>query len=130
MALSDVIKDARIRKNIKQEDAALLMDVTVQTYSKWENGVTEPKASQVAQLSELLNVSTQMICCGKESEKMDMVDFIRVVSKQVKDLSQFEIIEAVWHNIEDDSTFIEALKKQLDSEDKYQAIITMKKIVR
>jgi transcriptional regulator with XRE-family HTH domain len=127
MALSDVIREARIRNNLKQEDAALLMNVTVQTYSKWENGITEPKASQVAQLSDLLNVSTQLICCGKQSEKIDMVDFIRIVSRQTKDLSEFEIIETIWHNIEDDSTFIEALKK-LNSEDKYEAVITMKKI--
>tara|TARA_R110002153_G_scaffold18021_2_gene62940 strand:- start:632 stop:1024 length:393 start_codon:yes stop_codon:yes gene_type:complete len=127
MALSDVIKDARIRNNIKQDDAALLMDVTVQTYSKWENGITEPKASQVAQLSELLNVSTQMICCGKENEKLAMVDFIRIVSKLAKDLSQFELIETIWRNVEDDTTFIEGLK-QLNSEDKYEAVITMKKI--
>lgn len=129
MALSDVIKQARIRKDIKQEDAALLMDVTVQTYSKWENGITEPKASQVAQLSEILNVSTQMICCGKESEKLEMVDFIRAVSKQAKGLSQFEIIETIWHNIEDDSKFIEALKR-LNSDEEYEAVITMKKVIR
>jgi transcriptional regulator with XRE-family HTH domain len=128
MALSDVIREARIRNNLKQEDTALLMDVTVQTYSKWENGITEPKASQVAQLSDILNVSTQMICCGQQSEKLDMVDFIRVVSKQAKDLSEFEMIETIWHNIDDDTTFIEALK-QLNSEDKYEAVITMKKIV-
>jgi transcriptional regulator with XRE-family HTH domain len=127
MALSDVIREARIRNNLKQEDAALLMNVTVQTYSKWENGITEPKASQVAQLSDLLNVSTQLICCGKQSEKIDMVDFIRIVSRQAKDLSEFEIIETIWHNIEDDSTFLEALKK-LNSEDKYEAVIIMKKI--
>jgi transcriptional regulator with XRE-family HTH domain len=130
MALSDVIREARIRSNLKQEDAALQMDVTVQTYSKWENGVTEPKASQVAQLSDILNVSTQMICCGKQSEKLDILDFIRIVSKQAKDLSQFEMIETIWHNIEDDATFIEALKQQLNSEDKYEAVVTMKKIVR
>ena len=128
MALNDVIRDARIRNNLKQEDAALLMNVTVQTYSKWENGVTEPKASQVALLSEILNVSTQMICCGKESKKLDMVDFIRTVSKHAKDLSEFEIMEAIWHHIDDDSVFIDALK-QLNSEDKYEAVITMKKVV-
>lgn len=127
MALSDVIKQARIRKDIKQEDAALLMDVTVQTYSKWENGITEPKASQVALLSDILNVSTQLICYGNDSEKLDLMDFIRTASKHSKDLSQFELIETIWYNIEDDSKFINALKL-LNSGDKYEAVITMKKI--
>jgi transcriptional regulator with XRE-family HTH domain len=129
MALNDVIKQSRIRQDLKQEDAARLLKVTVQTYSKWENGITEPKASQVAELSELLNVSPQMICCGEESQKLEMVDFIRTVSKQTKDLSKFEMIETIWHHIEDDSKFIEALN-QLNSEDKYEAMLTMKKMVR
>ncbi len=128
MALSDVIREARLRTDLKQEDTALLMDVTVQTYSKWENGITEPKASQVAQLSDILNVSTQLICCGKQSEKLEMVDFIRITSKQLKDLGEFEILETLWHHIEDDASFIDALK-QLNTEDKYEAVITMKKIV-
>lgn len=129
MALNDVIKEARIRRNLKQEDAALLLDVTVQTYSKWENAITEPKASQVAQLSEILNVSTQMICSGEQSEKLDMIDFIRSVSQQSKDLSSFEMIETIWHTIDDDSRFIEALKK-LNNGDQYEATISMKKIIR
>jgi transcriptional regulator with XRE-family HTH domain len=127
MALCDVIKQARIRKDIKQEDAALLIGVTVQTYSKWENGITEPKASQVALLSDILNVSMQRICCGNESEKLDRVDFIRRVSKHVQHLSEFEIIETIWQQIEDDTKFIAALN-QLSSEQKYQAVITMKKV--
>jgi len=129
MALSDVIREARIRNDLKQEDAAQLMNVTVQTYSKWENGITEPKASQVALLSDILNVSTQIICCGKQSQKLDMVDFMRIVSKQTKALSEFEMIETIWHHIDDDSIFIEALK-QHHGDDKYEAVITMKKIVR
>ncbi|HDY84817.1 hypothetical protein LCGC14_0507610 [marine sediment metagenome] len=129
MALNDVIRDARIRRNLKQEDAALLLDVTVQTYSKWENGITEPKASQVAQLSEMLNVPTQLICSGQLTEKLTLMDFIRAVSKQTKDLSEFEIIETIWHNIDDDARFIDALK-QLNHKDEYEAVISMKKIVR
>lgn len=127
MALCDVIKQARMRKDIKQEDAALMINVTVQTYSKWENGITEPKASQVILLSEMLNVSIQRICYGNESEKVDLIDFIRSVSKQVNHLSEFELIETVWHHVEDDMKFIAALKL-LNREDKYQAVLTMKKI--
>jgi transcriptional regulator with XRE-family HTH domain len=45
--LNNVIKEARLERNLKQEDVAAYVGVTVQTYSKWENGKTEPKASQV-----------------------------------------------------------------------------------
>jgi len=126
MALNDVIKQARIRRDLKQEDAAALLDVTVQTYSKWENGITEPKASQVAQLSEILNVSTDMICSGKQPEKLDKLDFIRAVSSHIKDRSEFELVETIWQHIEDDSQFIAALDA-FDSEQQYEAIVTMKK---
>ncbi len=126
MALNDVIRDARIKKNIKQDDAALLMDVTVQTYSKWENGITEPKASQVAQLSEILNISTQMICCGEESQKIELIDFVRSVSKLANDISEFELLETLWQHLADDQQFIDSLKA-LSSEREYEAVISMKK---
>jgi transcriptional regulator with XRE-family HTH domain len=126
MALSDVIREARIKKNIKQDDAALLMDVTVQTYSKWENGITEPKASQVAKLSEILNISTQMICCGEESQKIELVDFVRSVSKLSHEISEFELLETLWQHLADDQSFIDSLKA-LSSEREYEAVISMTK---
>tara|TARA_R110002050_G_scaffold1244_5_gene8809 strand:+ start:108348 stop:108737 length:390 start_codon:yes stop_codon:yes gene_type:complete len=127
MALSDVIREARIRRNLKQDDTALLLDVTVQTYSKWENGITEPKASQVAQLSEVLNVPMQLICSGQQAEKLAILDFVRAVSKHTKALSEFEMIEAIWQNIDDDARFIDTLKS-LNHKDEYEAVISMKKI--
>mgnify|MGYP001021545177 CR=1 FL=1 len=52
MSLGEVIKNARLRKNIKQAEIAKEIGVTVQTYIKWEANETEPKASQVAKLSK------------------------------------------------------------------------------
>ncbi|MDB2705799.1 helix-turn-helix domain-containing protein [Pseudomonadota bacterium] len=126
MALNDVIKEARQRQNLKQEDAAALLDVTVQTYSKWENGITEPKASQVAQLSDILSVSTDMICSGKQPDKLDKIDFIREVSQHIKQRSEFDLVETIWRHIQDDSKFIDALNR-LDDAQQYEAIVTMKK---
>ena len=60
MTLKDVIKEARSKRSLKQEETAELVGVTVQTYSKWENGKTEPKASQVARLSKILGVFLRM----------------------------------------------------------------------
>lgn len=126
MALNDVIKEARLRQDLKQDDAARLLDVTVQTYSKWENGITEPKASQVAQLSQVLNVSIEMICSGNQPDKLAKIDFIKTVSQHIKDRSEFEFIETVWQHIGDDSKFIDSLNK-LENEQSYEAIVTMKK---
>ncbi|WP_445947067.1 helix-turn-helix transcriptional regulator, partial [Shewanella sp.] len=49
--LKDVLKEARHRRGLKQEDVAKLVKVAKQTYLKWENGTTEPKASQVKDLA-------------------------------------------------------------------------------
>ncbi|MDF4750925.1 helix-turn-helix domain-containing protein, partial [Vibrio parahaemolyticus] len=64
MSIGSVLKARRIELGIKQEDLADQMAVTVQTVSKWERDVTEPKASQVSKLSEILNISEREICQG------------------------------------------------------------------
>ncbi|MBF4333402.1 XRE family transcriptional regulator, partial [Vibrio anguillarum] len=45
--IGDVLKEARIKINLSQSDMASKVGVTKQTYMKWENNITEPKASQV-----------------------------------------------------------------------------------
>lgn len=110
MALKDVIKEARLKEKLKQEEAAELVGVTVQTYSKWENGKTEPKASQVAKLSEILGISTAAICKGEMSQKMDPMEFMRAYSKLAKDVSDFDAIMAVWGTIDDDKEFLKGLQ--------------------
>jgi len=110
MALKDVIKEARLKKNLKQEEAAKLAGVTVQTYSKWENGKTEPKASQVAIVSKSLNVSTDAICNGKESEKLEPMEFMKLYSKYSQDINPFDQGMAIWDCIKDDKEFLNTLK--------------------
>ncbi len=120
MALNDVIKKARLKKNLKQEDAAKLAGVTVQTYSKWENGKTEPKASQVGKLSKILGVSTNAICFGKESRKIEFMDFMRMVSNQSINTSDFELKLAIWDTIDDDFEFLENLDRYDRTSSEYQ----------
>lgn len=66
MSIGEVLKERRIELVIKQEDLAEQMDVTVQTVSKWERGITEPKATQVAKLAKALNLTEREICQGKK----------------------------------------------------------------
>lgn len=119
MALNDVIKKARLKINLKQDDAAQLVGVTVQTYSKWENGKTEPKASQIAKLSKILNVSTNDICFGKESEKLELIEFMKMVSEISRGTSDFDLKMAIWESIENDYTFIENLRSHSSVPDRY-----------
>ena len=112
MTLKDVIKDARLKRSMKQEEAAELVGVTVQTYSKWENGKTEPKASQVAKLSEILGVSTSEICNGSTSKKLEAMQFMSMVSKISKGISDFDFKMAIWESIDNDQLFLDNLKNR------------------
>lgn len=79
--LNNVIREARTERNLKQEDVAAYVGVTIQTYSKWENGKTEPKASQVAKLSEILKITERDICLGKKSTKYSLEEFLLKIDK-------------------------------------------------
>ena len=109
MNLNHIIKSARLKKNLKQEKAAKLIGVTVQTYSKWENSKTEPKASQIAKLSKILDISTDEICTGKKNEKLELIEFIKIVSEISKGVSEFELMMAIWESIDNDFEFINNL---------------------
>ena len=119
MALNDVIRNARLKINLKQEDAANLVNVTVQTYSKWENGKTEPKASQIAKLSEILSISTDEICKGKENSKLELIEFMKMVSEISRGTSDFELKMAIWESIDDDNRFINNLRNHSSIPDRY-----------
>lgn len=119
MALNDVIRNARLKINLKQEDAANTVNVTVQTYSKWENGKTEPKASQIAKLSEILSISTDEICKGKENSKLELIEFMKMVSEISRGTSDFELKMAIWESIDDDNRFINNLRKHSSIPDRY-----------
>jgi len=110
MALSEVIKSSRIQKGLKQEDVARELQVTVQTYSKWENGKTEPKASQVAKLASLLDVSISEICKGERNETLDLTDFLREKSKAIQGVDEFDQNLVLWDCISDHKGYIENLK--------------------
>ena len=111
MSLGEVIKNARLRKNIKQSEIAKEVGVTVQTYIKWEADETEPKASQIAKLSKALDLSANAICSGEENQKMDLPAFMRVFSKIQQHASEFELALSIWETIESDTTFIKSIRK-------------------
>jgi len=111
MSVGSVIKEARLSKNIKQSTVAKEVGVTVQTYIKWENDETEPKASQIAKLGSILGVSNNSICLGQADSKMQMTQFIRIFTKVHSKANSFEVGLTIWENIESDYDFISKLRK-------------------
>lgn len=57
---SDIIRELRERKGLKQEDIAKLLDTTQQQYSRYENG-TEMPYKLLIKLALFYDVSTDYI---------------------------------------------------------------------
>lgn len=74
MTIGESIRSIRMFRKFKQEDVASKIGVSLQTYNKWENGKTEPKASQLKKIADVLGVKADAIVNGQEG-KPDMVDF-------------------------------------------------------
>jgi transcriptional regulator with XRE-family HTH domain len=122
--LNNVIKEARIRRNLKQEEVAEFVNVTVQTYSKWENGKTEPKASQVSKLSEILKVSEKEICNGKLSARYELEIFMREISNIYRGTDGFNQLIATWNTC-DHTEFLDNLKEQCELDEEHKGSFGM-----
>ncbi|RAS55265.1 helix-turn-helix domain-containing protein [Vibrio diazotrophicus] len=111
MSIGEVLKERRIELSIKQEDLAEQMGVTVQTVSKWERGITEPKASQVTKLSQALQLSEREICQGQKSKNnaLDPYEFMRIVGPCMNDISETELIDSIYDHVIDQSSFINSI---------------------
>ncbi|HFG1548285.1 TPA: helix-turn-helix transcriptional regulator, partial [Vibrio cholerae] len=76
----DVLREARTKLGLKQNEVAKLVGVTAQTYLKWENGKSEPKISQAGKLAKILKISEKELCQGEfHKQKMEPLTFIRKV---------------------------------------------------
>jgi transcriptional regulator with XRE-family HTH domain len=111
MSVGSVIKESRISKSLKQTTVASEVGVTVQTYIKWENNETEPKASQIAKLSEILKISSNSICRGEADEKYELTQFMRYFSRLNEKASDFETGISIWEMIESDDEFLKKMRK-------------------
>lgn len=61
MSFSDKIRLLRSQNQLSQEDLAVKMEVSRQTISKWESGVTYPEIDKLIAISELFDVSTDYL---------------------------------------------------------------------
>lgn len=113
--IGNVLKEARSKINLSQPEVASLVGVTKQTYLKWENDVTEPKASQVVKLAEVLQVSEVEICTGKLNRKMGLDKFIIHLSRV--SASSNLITLKTWEQIPDHVHFLMSLENSEISDD-------------
>ncbi len=120
--IGDVLKTARDNIKLSQTDVAEKLSVTKQTYLKWENGITEPKASQISKLAEVLNITESEICKGELNTRMPIANFIIEMSKI--DPDEALITLRVWEQIPNHKEFLYSLtiQSQKTEEDIFQII--------
>lgn len=116
--LKDVIKDARLGKNLTQEQIASLVKVAKQTYIKWESGETEPKASQIRLLAQHLELTADEICNGQRHQKMPLEKFIYTIAK-TPHYRELEML-ATWKLVPDHERYISELSMD-DGSDEFIA---------
>ena len=61
MPYKPAYRAARAIKGITQENAAAVIGVAASTLSKWENGETEPSASQLYKMSVVYGISADKL---------------------------------------------------------------------
>lgn len=126
MGLNEVIKHARLKKGLKQEEAARKAEVTVQTYSKWENGKTEPKASQVTKLAEILGISEREICSGQLFKRYELEEFGDLISACSGNSIGMKMTMLLWRYTHDHEGFLQTVKDAYGDEQKTQQDIIRK----
>lgn len=71
MGLQDNIRNLRKAKGMTQEQLASHLDVTRQTISKWEKGLSVPDAELVAQLADIFDVKVSELLGKVDSDAIE-----------------------------------------------------------
>ncbi len=61
MTIGEQIQNLRIQKNLTQEQFAEMLEVSRQSISKWELGQSVPDVDKIIRISELFDVSTDVL---------------------------------------------------------------------
>lgn len=70
MNLGEKLLELRKSKQLSQEEVADKLNVSRQTISKWETGVSQPDFDKIVPLCELYGISSDELLTGKKSKKI------------------------------------------------------------
>ncbi len=68
MKLAERMRELRKEKNLRQEQLAVVLDIGMSTYCRYEQGKREPTASLIVQLADYYGVSTDYLL-GRSDER-------------------------------------------------------------
>lgn len=83
---SENLKALRHKKGLTQEALAIKLNVTRQTISKWEKGISVPDAEMLVQLAEILEVSISQLLGQQVPESVDkneIADYLAQIAEQL-----------------------------------------------
>lgn len=78
------LREARLRSNLTQEQAADALRVSRQTVSNWETGKTYPDIVSVIRMSDLYKVSLDHLLKGDTDMKGDYIEYLEESTNTVK----------------------------------------------
>lgn len=84
MNIGKQLKDARIESGYTQEQIAEQLDVSRQTISSWENGRTFPDIVSVVSLSDIYDVSLDVLIKGDEKMLEHLEESTNIVKSNNK----------------------------------------------
>lgn len=84
MNIGKRLKDARIESGYTQEQVAEQLDVSRQTISSWENGRTFPDIVSVVSLSDIYDVSLDVLIKGDEKMLEHLEESTNIVKSNRK----------------------------------------------
>lgn len=78
------LKELRLKAGITQNELAQKIGVTGQTLLNWENGIYEPKISQLITLANIFNVSVDYLIerDTKNSEVNTVCEYLNSIPKE------------------------------------------------
>jgi transcriptional regulator with XRE-family HTH domain len=87
MEFNNRLYQLRKQKGLSQEELAGRLNVSRQTVSKWEIGDSTPDMEKLVAMSELFDVSLDMLVLGKEEQPQGAVapksDFVSTINEKV-----------------------------------------------
>ena len=75
--LADKIYELRKKRNLTQEDLAILLDISDKSVSKWENGTSKPTIENLKKISEIFDISLDdLIETKEEKKKLEILHYL------------------------------------------------------
>ena len=84
MEIGHILKNARTRASITQEQAAEAIGVSRQTISNWENGKTFPDIVSVIKMSDVYSVSLDQLLKEESPMKQTYLEYLKESTDTVK----------------------------------------------